>query len=125
MTKLAQIEEVLEQMETDEIVEIHNLYCQEIKAMDDYIYSMDSIADVLYGEDIQRVLLMVHNGHEFNPNDNYFYFNGYGNLESFSYHSDNSNSNIYTSEIARWIVKNEDSLGCDEIQDILEEEEEE
>ena len=122
MANMDKIKEILDNLDTDEIIDIHNEYCRQINAMDDYIYRMDEIEDVLYGESVRSILLKVHNGHEFNPNDDYFYFNGYANLESFSYHSENSNSNIYTSDIARWIVDNEDSLGCDEIQELLDEE---
>lgn len=62
---------------------------------DDVVLDMDELDDILYGKSPMDILLMAFNGYaegytddnghhmeSFNPNDNYFYFNGYGNLVS-------------------------------------------
>lgn len=54
---------------------------------DDHIYCMDELDDLFYN---MKPLDVLHRafyggddgGGEFNPNQNYFYFNGYGNLVS-------------------------------------------
>jgi hypothetical protein len=124
MTTVERVEEVLATKGTEDIVEIHNEYCRAINSMDDWIYSMDEIDEILYGEEPHRILLMQFNGHEFNPNDDYFYFNGYGNLESFNNFED-WNSNVYISDIARYIVSSGNDFGCYDIEEALEADEEE
>ena len=59
--------------------------CEELDSWDGFLgddrcYSMDEIDDLLYGKKPSEILNMVSS--DFNYNDDYFYFNGYGNLES-------------------------------------------
>ena len=62
---------------------------------DDVVIDMNELDDLLYGKTPIEILLMAFNGYSegstddngnhmesFNPNDSYFYFNGYGNLVS-------------------------------------------
>ena len=58
-----------------------------------------------------------------NPaNDDYFYFNAYGNLESLQYADDANGEVIFPGDIAEYIARTGDDLGNDEIAEILEEE---
>lgn len=60
---------------------------------DDQIYSMDSLNELFQGTEPEEILRRAFYGYDepykngdpsrpFNPNRNYFYFNGYGNLVS-------------------------------------------
>ena len=57
----------------------------------------------------------------FRPNDCYFKFDGYANLESIDWLKDE----IDLDEIADYIIDNENSLGNNEIQKILDEDDNE
>lgn len=48
---------------------------------DIYCYDIDSIEEIFNGLEIVRIINMVHFG-EYNPNCEYFRFDGYGNIES-------------------------------------------
>lgn len=59
--------------------------CEELDSWDGFLgddrcYNMDEIDEILYGKKPSELLSMVSS--DFNYNDGYFYFNGYGNLES-------------------------------------------
>ena len=45
-------------------------------------YDMDSFDEFLYGHTPLEIAQMIFYGGEFNPNDEYFHFDAYGNLES-------------------------------------------
>ena len=45
-------------------------------------YDMDEFDEFLSNHTPMEIAQMIFYGGEFNPNDEYFYFNGYGNLES-------------------------------------------
>ena len=122
MTRYERIKEILDNMDTAEIIAVHNEYCNESNRMDNYIYSMaefDEICDSMEPWEIARTCYYG----EFRPCDDYFRFNGYGNFESFDYWKEES-SGIYTDDIAEFIDNEENALYCDEIQEILDEEDE-
>jgi hypothetical protein len=80
------------------------LFCEAIEELDSYngylgddrLYDMEMLPELLHGKDIIGLLNMAYFGDDretwhtdssgrkiygsFNPNRNYFYFNGYGNL---------------------------------------------
>ena len=58
---------------------------------------------------------------DFRPNDNYFKFDGYANLESFDYISDE----VDLEEIADYIVDNDEDFDNSDIREILGEDDEE
>ena len=91
--------------------------------MDDYIYFMDSFDEIMDGMTPWEIARAAFYGNRFNPCDDYFYFNGYGNLESFAHADDADGEVIFTGDIAEYIVRTGDALGNDEISEILEEEE--
>ena len=124
MTRLEAIKEVLEGMDTVDIITVHNAYCEADSNMDDYIYSMGEFDEIMYGYTPWEVARSCFYGHEFCPAHDYFRFNGYANLESFDF-APGGNSGIYISDIAEYIDRTEDNLDNDEIQEVLDEYEEE
>ena len=44
-------------------------------------YDMDELEEIMFGQDAHWIACRIHFG-DFNPMDDYFSFNGYGNLES-------------------------------------------
>lgn len=49
-------------------------------------YDMDEFDEFLSGTAPMEIAQMIFYGGEFNPNDEYFHFNAYGNLESANWH---------------------------------------
>lgn len=91
------IDKIIEVLESDE-----ELLIECVEELDDWnafldggrYFDMDLLEDVLYGRDIIDTLNMAYFGRDeeswneyssFNPNRNYFKFNGYGNLVSADY----------------------------------------
>lgn len=115
MTKRERLIEYINGMNEDEMVELHNNYCEAAGYENDRIYSMEELDEVLEGRTPADILQRAFYG-EFNPNASFFWLNGYANLCSASWASE---SPIYASDIANYILTNEDALGNDEIQDML------
>jgi hypothetical protein len=122
MTKYDKIVAILEDMNTPEIIAIHNEYCDATHNMDDYVYYMEDFDEVMHGMTPWEIARCCFYGHEFCPAHDYFRFNGYANLESFDF-APEGNSGIYISDIADYIERSEDALFNDDIQSILDEEE--
>ena len=87
--------------------------------MDDCIYSMDEMEEILDGVDTWKLVDMMRYGN-FDFQDDFWGFNGYGNLVSYNA----LELPIFASDIADYILSEEDSLGNDEIQEILDTEDE-
>lgn len=120
MTRYDAIKDVLEQMNSNDLIAIHNDYCMNVDYMDDYIYCMfDDFDQLMEGRTPLDIAACCYYG-DFCPNHDYFKFDGYGNVVSFSFAND-SNSGIDISDIAKYINDDEDALGNDDIQDILDE----
>lgn len=120
MEKRKKLVEYINGMSDDEMVELHNSYCEAANCMDDCIYSTYELDEILKGRTPTDILCVSFYGN-FNPRDRFFRFNGYGNLESAGYAVDMP---IYAEDIADYILSEEDSLGNDEIQEMLDEEDE-
>lgn len=112
MTLIDRIRDYLDALDTDTLISMHN----ETSDADDRVYEMSEAEDVLYGMEPLRVAAMVYYG-DFCPARSYFWFNGYGNLES----SDFLPGIVSTWDLARHIVEDVDDMGDDEIRDILDE----
>ena len=106
-------------MGVEEKIALHNTYCDAANCMDDCIYSMDELEEILDGVDKWKLVDMIRFG-DFDFVKEFWSFNGYGNLVSY----DAWELPIYASDIADYILLKEDSLEDDEIQYILDEEEE-
>ena len=120
MEKRKKLVDYINSMKTDEIVALHNDYCEAAGYDNDHIYSMYELDELLEGRTPTDILSMGFYG-DFRPHHDFFWFNGYGNLESADYITDMP---IFAIDIANYILSEEDSLGDDEIQYILDEEEE-
>ena len=120
----AALTEILENMDTSEIIYAHNMYCDGSNNMDDYIYSMDEFDEIFADETPWNIARACFYGHEFCPAHDYFRFNGYANLESFDF-APGGNSGIYISDIVNYIIRNDDDLNNDEIREAMEDAEEE
>ena len=124
MTLEEKVMEAIENLSSDEAVSLWNEYCSEDGRMDDYIYSMNEFDEIMGNMTPLDVARTCYYG-EFCPADDYFWFNGYANLESSDFPSMDDKSPFYVKELATWIIKNENALYCDEIQEILDEDDEE
>lgn len=106
-------------MSVEEKIALHNTYCDAADCMDDCIYTMDELEEILDGVDKWEFARMIQFG-DFDCTKDFWGFNGYGNLVSYSAWE----LPIYAEDIADYILSEEDSLGNDEIQEILDEEDE-
>ena len=114
------IVDYINSMNDEEVIELHNRYCEAAGYEDDRIYSMYELDELLEGRTPTDILSMGFYG-DFRPHHDFFWFNGNGNLESADYTTDMP---IFASDIANYILSEEDSLGNDEIQEMLDEDEE-
>ena len=119
MTKREKLIDYIDSMGIEEKIELHNTYCDAANCMDDCIYTMDDLEVILDGVDKWKLVDMIRFGN-FDFMKEFWGFNGYGNLVSY----DAWELPIYASDIADYILLKEDSLGNDEIQEILDEKEE-
>ena len=124
MTLEEKVREAIENLSNDEAVSLWDEYCSEDGRMDDYIYSMNEFDEIMGDMTPLDVARTCFYG-DFCPADDYFWFNGYANLESSDFPSMDDKSPFYAKELATWIIKNENALYCDEIQEILDEDDEE
>ena len=115
MEKRKKLVDYINSMKTDEIVALHNDYCEAAGYEDYRIYSMYELDELLEGRTPTDILSRGFYG-DFRPHHDFFWFNGTGNLESADYITDIP---IFAIDIANYILSNEDSLGNDEIQEIL------
>lgn len=117
MTRYEKILEALRKFNTEEIVILHNMYCEACNDMDSYVYYMEEFNDIMEDyapNDLARTIFYG----DFRPNDDYFRFNGYANLESFNYY-DEETSGIYLEDIARYCNEAEENFGYEEIENIF------
>lgn len=101
-------------MGVEEKIALHNTYCDAANCMDDCIYAMDDMREVLDGVDTWKLMDMMRHG-DFDFVKDFWAFNAYGNLDSY----DAFELPIYPEDIADYILSSEDALGNDEIQYIL------
>ena len=83
MTREQAIRNYVEHLIGDDLAQL----LQHMNAYDGYLeestyYDMDSFNEFLDGYTPLEIAQMIFYGGEFNPNDEYFHFNAYGNLES-------------------------------------------
>lgn len=133
--KKEMILDVLREMNDGEIASIWNDYCGEVYKYDDEIMTVYEMEEYAKTQDVMNILNRFYFGNDdgqentsANPNRNFFTFNGYGNIISFDYIYNKYADEFYyvdVDEMINYIIENEDSLYCDEIQSILDEELEE
>ena len=119
MTKYEKIMDLLNEEAPEEIMWLHNAYCER-NHYDDYIYLMDDAEEMLEGCSLRRVLRKVAHK-DFNIRDRFFRVTTTLRFESFDDIEDGDQ--VYFDDIAQYIVDNDDDLGDVCIREILEEEE--
>ena len=120
MEKRKKLVDYINSMNTDEIVVLHNDYCEAAGYDNDHIYSMEDMDSVMLGANPRWILERAFYG-KFNPRHEYFRFNNSCNLESADYIFEMP---ISVDDIADYILSEKDSLGNDKIQEILDGEDE-
>lgn len=121
MDAIKRIEEVIENMSTPEQIEIHNAY-EDATNGEFQIYSMDELDEMLCGMTLTDIAQRIFYG-DFKPCDDWFQFNGYGNLVSFNFLDDDL-ARFYPSDIAEHCINLDEDFGVDEIREILDDEDE-
>ena len=110
--KVKAIKNIIACMGESDAVALHNEWCYETDNYDDEIFEMerfDEICDGMTPSDIARSIVYG----DFNPNHDYFRYNGYGNFES----TNNPTNWIYPNDIAIDVVDSEKPFENDEIQE--------
>mgnify|MGYP003560965160 CR=1 FL=1 len=74
MTKREKLVDYINSMKTDEIVELHNSYCEAAGYEDDCVYSMYELDEILEGRTPIDILCRSFHG-SFNPHHSFFWFN--------------------------------------------------
>ena len=120
----------IKEMSDSEIISLWNEYCDQCNSFDNRIYDMSEFNEIYSSVEPEEIARRVFYGSDecnkdssFNPNRDYFYFDGYGNPVSFDYiYNECSNEfygNIDIDSLIDYIIENNDSLYNDEIQEIL------
>lgn len=122
MEKVRKIEALLNDMKMDELVSIWNEYCDAVNYMDDRIESMDAFDELMSGMEPHEIAQKVCYG-DFSYAQDWFAFNGYGNLISFDFEEDEK-CPIYTLDVAEYAVEHDTDFGSYEIRELLDEEDE-
>lgn len=110
--KIGAIKNIIEDMDDSDAVALHNEYCYETNNYDDEIIEMERFDEICEGMTPSDIANHIFYG-DFNPNHEYFHYDGYGNFESTNYPTDW----IYPGDIAREVVDREESFENDEIQE--------
>lgn len=110
--KVDAIRSIIEEMDESDAVALHNEWCYEMNNYDDEIIEMERFDEICDGMKPSEIARRIAYG-DFNPNHDYFHFNGYGNFESTGDPTDW----IYPGDIARNVARREDAFGNDEIQE--------
>ena len=110
--KVEAIRSIIEGMDESDAVALHNEYCYETSDYDDEIIEMERFDEICEGMTPSDIANHIFYG-DFNPNHEYFHYDGYGNFESTDYPTDW----IYPGDIAREVVGRECSFENDEIQE--------
>ena len=116
--KKQKIVDIINGMGVEKKIALHNSYCDSyldaVNCMDDCIYAMDEMEEILDGVDKWELVRMIRFGN-FDFMKEFWGFNGYGNLVSYNAWE----LPVYAEDIADYVLLKEDSLGNDEIQEIL------
>lgn len=110
--KVEAIKNIIENMTESDAVALHNKYCYETDNYDDEIFEMEEFDEICEGMKPIDIARSIAYG-DFNPNHDYFHYNGYGNFES----TDCPTDWIYPGDIARVVVDRECAFESDEIQE--------
>lgn len=102
-----QIIELLETLDSDEIMQVNNIYCQENNYPDDEIYYNDEeFFSMFFLDNVIEAVRVVSYGN-YNYHHKYVSFNGNGNLDSYDY-LDTNNLVDTVVRVATHIAENEE-----------------
>ena len=142
MTREQAIRTYVENISNAERVELmQHMNAYDSSFEDELYYDMDSFDDFLDGYTPMEIAQMVFFGDDFNPNDEYFRFNAYENLESADWHDVEVDAEDLVDDIIDHLVNSysgdtpwieldhlvdadDDTLFDDDFEEIEEEEEE-
>ena len=108
--------QLLADMADSELRYVFNNYCEKSGYDDDFIEDMDNFDEIFQGSAWDAVRAAYYG--DFRPTDNYFKFNGYGNLVSFDY-IDSPESPFDAEQVADYIIENDDDLDNSDIRELL------
>ena len=114
---LDQVIDYLDSVADDELITMHNQYCQNISSEDEVFTNDEEFFEMFFSADVVKAVRAISYG-EYNYSDEYVKFNGYANLET----TDSPGEWVDTTELAEYIMDNEHLF--DEIEFIDEDEEE-
>ena len=116
MNKKERITEMLQGMNDSYLLAIHREYIYKCNRWDDEIFETNMIDEIFSGQSPEYILCRAYYG-DFDPNADYFTFNGYGNLQSvYSYELCDY---IDIEDMAVYCIENNDDFDDDDIRDIL------
>lgn len=117
LNKRMRIKKVLENMDTERIVEIWNRYIDASNHFDDEVYTMDDFDNQMESRSILDVITDCFHG-EFKPSDYYWYYTENGDISSFDFW-DESSSPIDLDDVAAFAVEHENDMDVVTIRNIL------
>ena len=116
-TKKSAIQSIIENLDDETLRNVHNKYCEEAQFEDDLIYdNSDEEFDEFFADEKPSEIARKISYGDYSFTDPYFIVDGYANLKS----GDVSDF-VYPSDIANYVVLNDDALDNDEIQEQLDE----
>lgn len=104
--------EVINDLSTNEQVALYNEFA--VDTYNNEWLEMDEFNNIMSGYSPIDIANKIFYG-DFNPNHDYFTFDGYDNLESADF------PNIYADEIAEYCIDSDCAFGNNEIREILDE----
>ena len=120
MKRYDEIREVLENLDSYEVVSAWNRYCEENSYYDDMVYPMYEFDDLMYGLKPSEIVAKLDSS--FDINDDFFTWDSYGEVVSFNYISDSS---IDLDDLADYMDEHEEDFDIDEIKEIFNDEDDE
>ena len=94
--------EMLNDMDDEEAIELWNEFSEDSNDPDSRIYPNDEDFFSLFGDDVMKVVNAISYG-DYTHSDNYVFFDGYGNLQTFNYYGD-MNCPISQSDLIEWLI---------------------
>jgi hypothetical protein len=122
--KLESIVDQINNLDTEDLIRLHNSYCKEANYSDNEIYGNDEdFFETFFSNNVIDAVRAASHG-EYNFSENYVKFDGNGNLESFNYFgTDDLIDEVYI--IADFILENENDFdGLIDLDEVGEDEEE-
>lgn len=110
--KEEQIKEYLKGLSDSELLSIYNDYADASRY--EQVFTMDEFDEICENMDASDIARRIYHG-DFNPNDEYFMFNGYANFIS----TDDLADFIDFDDLADYCIRNDEDFDDQEIRDTL------